>query len=100
MFCASFSSTPQLVIGGRSPSPRKDNAVSPRIMLGIESVAEAIRWLVKLGIRWRKMTRLGFAPISTAAVQKSSSLSASSLERTERARPVQSRRPRMMVMPK
>ncbi len=43
MFCASLSSTPQLVIGGRNPSPRKDSAVSPRIMLGITNVADAIK---------------------------------------------------------
>ena len=69
MFCASFSSTPQLVIGGRSPMPRNDSAVSPRIMLGIDSDAAAIRWLMKPGSRWRPMIRLGLAPISRAAVQ-------------------------------
>jgi len=31
------------LIGGRKPSPRKLRAVSPRIMLGIASVAAAIR---------------------------------------------------------
>ena len=100
MFCASFSSTPQLVIGGRRPRPRNDSAVSPRIMPGIDRVAEAIRWLMKLGSRWRPMMRCGLAPISWAAVQKSSSRRASSLERTARARPVQSSRPRISVIPK
>ncbi len=69
MFCASFSSTPQLVIGGRRPRPRKLSAVSPRIIAGIDSVADAIRWLMKPGIRWRPMIRLGRAPMSCAAVQ-------------------------------
>jgi hypothetical protein len=69
-------------------------------MLGMARVAEAIRWLMKLGIRWRKMMRRGLAPISCAATQKSSSRRLSSRERTARARPVQSIRPRMMVMPK
>ena len=49
MFWASFSSTPQLVIGGRRPRPRNYSAVSPRIMHGMESVAEAIRWLDEAG---------------------------------------------------
>ena len=34
IFCASLSRTPQLVIGGLNPSPRKDSAVSPFIELG------------------------------------------------------------------
>ncbi len=69
-------------------------------MPGIDSVAEAIRWLMKPGSRWRPMIRFGRAPISRAAVQKSSSRSASSFERTARARPVQSSSARIMVMPK
>ena len=48
----------------------------------------------------RPMIREGRAPISSAAVQKSSSRSERSLERTARARPVQSRRPKISVMPK
>ena len=63
-------------------------------------VAEAIRWLMKLGSKWRPMIRAGVAPISTAAVQKSSSRSDSSFERTARARCVHSIMPRIMVMPK
>ena len=46
------------------------------------------------------MTRRGRAPRSTAAVQKSSSRRARSFERTARASPVQSRKPRMMVIPR
>ena len=69
-------------------------------LLGTDSVREAMRWLVKLGSRWRPMTRGGEAPMSTAACAKSSSRSASSLERTARASPGQSSSPRMMVMPK
>ena len=100
MFCASFSSTPQLVIGGRRPRPRKRQRRLAQDHAGIDSVAEAIRWLMKLGSRWRTMMRLGRAPISSRGAAKSSSRSASSLERTARARPGQSSRPRMMVMPK
>ncbi len=55
---------------------------------------------MKFGIRWRPITRAGDAPISSAACTKSSSRNASSLPRTARARPGQSSRPRMMVMPK
>ena len=67
MFCASERSTPQLVIGGRRPRPRKESAVSARIIEGIDSDAEAIRWLVKFGTRCRPMMRPGFAPIISAA---------------------------------
>ena len=66
----------------------------------IESVAEAIRWLMNEGTRWRRITRLGRAPMSTAAVANSSSRRARSLERTARARPVQSSSPRISVIPK
>ena len=38
-----------------------------RIIDGIESVAEAIRWLMKPGRRWRPMMRAGLAPIIWAA---------------------------------
>ncbi len=54
---------------------------------------------MKFGNKWRAITREGFAPISTAAVAKSSSRSASSFERTARPSPVQSMRPRITVMP-
>ena len=56
-------------------------------MDGIESVAEAMMWLAKPGSRCLPMMRPGLAPMSCAAVQKSSSRSASSLERTARASP-------------
>jgi hypothetical protein len=100
MFCASVRRTPQLVIGGRSPSPRNDSAVSPRIIPGIKSVAEAIRWLMNAGIMWRQITRHGEAPIISAAATKSSARTDSSFDRTARPSPDQSRRPRMRVMPK
>ena len=47
-----------------------------------------------------RLIRDGLAPISTAAVQKSSSRNDSSFERTARARWVHSIMPRMIVMPK
>ena len=43
MSVASFSSTPHEVMGGRSPRPRNDSAVSARIIDGIDRVADAIR---------------------------------------------------------
>src|SRR6266481_3486687 len=67
MSVASFSSTPHEVMGGRSPRPRNDSAVSARIIEGMLSVAEAMRWLMKPGSRWRPMMRPGLAPIIWAA---------------------------------
>ncbi len=46
---ASTSRMPQLVIGGLKPRPRKESAVSPRIMPGMAIVAEAIRCDMKPG---------------------------------------------------
>ena len=51
---------------------------------GMDKVADAIKWLMKLGRRWRPMIRAGLAPINCAAWVKSSSRRASSFERTER----------------
>ena len=48
-FCVSLSMTPQLVIGGLSPRPKKPRAVSLRIIDGMASVAWTIRWLAQLG---------------------------------------------------
>ena len=48
----------------------KESVVSPRIMPGIDSVSEAIRWLVKEGTMWRKMMRSSLAPASLAAMTK------------------------------
>ena len=67
MSVASLSSTPQLTIGGLRPRPRKLKAVSPRIMLGMDMVAEAIRCDMNPGTRCRPMMRLPLAPISCAA---------------------------------
>jgi hypothetical protein len=68
MSVASLSSTPHEVMGGLRPKPRKESAVSARIIDGMESVAEAIRWLMKPGSRWRPMMRPGLAPIIWAAM--------------------------------
>src|SRR5690606_36024995 len=57
----------RLVMGGLRPRPRKLNAVSPRIMPGMDMVAEAIRCDMNPGTRCRAMIRLPFAPISCAA---------------------------------
>src|SRR5206468_4232792 len=57
MFCASLSMTPQDTIGGRSPRPRKDSAVSPRIIDGIVMVAEAMRCEMKPGMGGRSRMR-------------------------------------------
>ena len=56
-----------------------------RIIEGMESVSEAIRWLAKFGTRWRAMMRVGDAPIRRAATAKSSSRRERSFERTARA---------------
>ena len=37
------------------------------IMPGMESVSEAIRWLVNIGTMWRKITRRSEAPTTLAA---------------------------------
>ena len=42
MFCASWSSTPQLIAGGRKPSPRKLNDVSLMMIAGIARVVAAM----------------------------------------------------------
>ena len=42
MFCASCRSTPQLIAGGRMPSPRKLSEVSLMIMTGMASVLDAM----------------------------------------------------------
>src|SRR3546814_7437008 len=60
--------------------PRNDSAVSPKIAVGMETVSEAIRWLVKLGSRCRPMMRAGEAPMSCAAVVKRSEEHTSELQ--------------------
>ena len=42
MFWASWRRTPQLMVGGRRPRPRKLSDVSARIIAGIERVIEAM----------------------------------------------------------
>ena len=42
IFCASVSSTPQLMAGSRRPSPRKERDVSPRIDWGMEMVMDTM----------------------------------------------------------
>ena len=59
---ASFSKTPQEVMGGRSPRPRKDSAVSARIMLGTARVRLTITWEEVEGSRCRHMIRHSPAP--------------------------------------
>ena len=49
MFCASCSSTPQLIAGGRSPSPRNESDVSLMMIAGIASVVAAMMWLMNDG---------------------------------------------------
>ena len=67
VFCASASSTPQLMAGACSPRPMKLNALSPRIMAGMDSVSDAMMWLRKPGSRCLKMIRLRLAPLRRAA---------------------------------
>ena len=85
MFCASRSSTPHEMVGGCRPRPRKDSAVSARIIAGIASVTDAMMWLMKLGSMWRKMIRPSVQPSSRAAVTNSSVRSDRKRPRTTRA---------------
>ena len=62
MFCASCSSTPQLIAGGRSPRPRKESDVSLMIMAGSASVVAAMMWQRNDGTMWRKMIRIRLQP--------------------------------------
>ena len=48
-FCACWSSTPQLMAGGRRPRPRKLSAVSLMIIAGSASVVAAMMWLRNVG---------------------------------------------------
>ena len=57
MFWASWSRTPQLIAGGRRPSPRKLSDVSLMMIAGIASVVAAMMWLMNDGTMWRKMIR-------------------------------------------
>ena len=45
MFIASFNRSPQLVDGGLIPRPRKLSVLSPRMKMGIASVAMTMMWL-------------------------------------------------------
>src|SRR6516164_3674029 len=45
IFCASCNSTPQLIAGGRIPSPRKESEVSLMINTGMASELVAMIWL-------------------------------------------------------
>ena len=90
--------TPQLTAGARRPNPRKLSAVSPRIIAGIDRVALAIRCDMKFGNRCLRITRAGDAPIISAALTYSSSRRLRNFDRTARARPGQSRIPRMIEM--
>ena len=69
--------------------PRKDSAVSARIMVGIASVTEAMMWLMNEGTMCRQMMRICEQPSSRAAMTKSSVLSDRKRPRTTRARSVQ-----------
>ena len=99
-FCAPCSSTPQLTAGGRSPTPRKLSAVSPRIIEGMRLEALTIRWLANAGSMCRNNWRRSGAPSSLAASTYSSSRSARNLLRTVRASPVQPRMDRTTVIAK
>src|SRR5262249_28919566 len=67
MFWASCRSTPQLIAGGRIPSPRKDRDVSLMIMAGMASVLVAMMWERNVGTKWRRMIRRWLAPAKSAA---------------------------------
>ncbi len=100
MFCASWRSTPQLIAGGRMPSPRKLSEVSLMIIAGMASVLVAMMWLRNVGTMWRRMIRGRPHPASSAARTKSSSRSARNRPRTSRPRVVQPTSERMTVIAK
>ena len=100
MFCASCSSTPQLIAGGRRPRPRKLSDVSLMMIAGIASVVAAMMWLMNEGTMWRKMIRDLLQPSSSAAMTKSSCLSEMNRPRTTRASSVQPMSEMMMVIAK
>ena len=89
MFCASCSSTPQLIAGGRKPRPRKESVVSLMIIAGKARLTAAMMCDRKEGTMWRKMIRSCEAPASSAAITKSSSRSDRKRPRTTRASSVQ-----------
>ena len=66
-FWVSCSITPQLMAGGRRPSPRKLRPVSARIIPGMARVAVAMMWLLMAGTMWRRMTRFLVAPSTSEA---------------------------------
>ena len=51
MFCASCSSTPQLIAGGRSPSPRNESEVSLMMIAGIASVVAGTDYVERMATR-------------------------------------------------
>ena len=97
---ASLRRTPQEVMGGLSPRPKNDRAVSARIMWGTARVRLTMTWEEVEGSRCRHMIRHSLAPESRAAVAKSCSLSERTWPRTTRASPVQPKKERTTVTPK
>ena len=73
----------------RNPRPIKLNPVSDRIIPGTANVNEAMMWLMKEGIMWRKIMRISLEPEKRAAITKSSSRNERNRPRTTRAKPVQ-----------
>src|SRR5262245_7646240 len=100
MFCASWSSTPQLIAGGRMPRPRKESDVSLMIIAGIARVLVAMMCERNVGTMCRTMMRPRLAPASSAASTKSSSRSARNRPRTSRPSVVQPTSERITVIAK
>src|SRR5262245_45336489 len=100
MFCASWSSTPQLIAGGRMPRPRNESDVSLTIMAGIARVLVAMMCDRNVGTMCRTMMRAWLAPASSAASTKSSWRSARNRPRTSRPSVVQPTSERITVIAK
>src|SRR5207245_11781239 len=71
MFWACWRSTPQLMAGGRRPSPRKDSEVSLMIMAGEARVGAAMMCLRKDGCKWQSMVREHDQPAYSATIPNS-----------------------------
>ena len=100
MFWACWSSTPQLIAGGRSPRPRNESDVSLMIIAGIASVVAAMMCDRNDGTMWLRMIRVRLQPASSAAITNSSSRSERNRPRTTRASSVQPMSEMMTVMAK
>ncbi|SMB69836.1 Uncharacterised protein [Acinetobacter baumannii] len=89
---------PQVAVGGCTPRPRKESPASSKIALATPKVAYTTSTSTVFGSRWRRMMRLGRAPMATAADTKSCSRRDRSLALTSRQTRGQLSRPMMKMV--